>query len=101
MLLISIYLITGPPLSPGQSNSYLTQFPFVKTEIVLIIQDVHGIQVILAHNVGLAYTFFSLSLTFSFVHLSAPLWFCSPRSCFEGECLKSKCSHLISLFCLL
>lgn len=60
MLLISIYLITGPPLSPGQSNSYLTQFPFVKTEIVLvvIIQDVRGIQVILAHNVGLAYIFF-------------------------------------------
>lgn len=58
MLLISIYLITGPPLSPGQSNMYLTQFPFVKTEIVLIIQDVRGIQVILAHNVGLAYTFF-------------------------------------------
>lgn len=48
MLLISIYLITGPPLSPGQTNSYVTQFPFVKTEIVLIviIQDVHGIQVI-------------------------------------------------------
>lgn len=60
MLLISIYLITGPPSSPGQSNSYLTQFSFVKTEIVLIviIKDVRGIQVILAHNVGLAYTFF-------------------------------------------
>lgn len=62
MLLISIYLITGPPLSPGQSNSYLTQFPFVKTEIVLIIQDVRGIQVILAHNVGLAYTFIVVNI---------------------------------------